>query len=321
MRVIDHINKAIEQKKTIFSYEILPPLRGNSIDMVYRTIDLLKPFDPKYINITTHRSEYEYKETAAGLYQKVAVRKRPGTIAIAAAIKTKYNINVVPHMLCSGFTKEETEYALMDLHYMGILDLLVLRGDKAKHEKGFIPEANGHQHASELQEQINNWNKGILLDGSQLKGPMGAGFSYSVAGYPEKHEEAPNLNSDLYWLKQKVDNGAEFIITQMFFDNSKYFEFVDKCKAEGINVPIIPGLKPITLTNQLNILPKIFHVDIPEDFAIELRKCKNNDEAVEVGVEWCTAQAKELKAAGVPNLHFYTMMARDSVARIAKEVF
>lgn len=321
MRVIDHINQAIEKKETIFSYEILPPLRGNSIDMVYKTIDLLKQFDPKYINITTHRSEYQYKEKADGLFEKVAVRKRPGTIAIAAAIKTKYNINVVPHMLCSGFSKEETEYALMDLHYLGIFDLLVLRGDKAKHEAGFIPDENGHAHASELQEQINQWNKGLLLDGSSIKGPIQSQFSYSVAGYPEKHDEAPNLDSDMYWLKKKVENGADYIITQMFFDNSKYFEFVDKCRKNDINVPIIPGIKPITLKNQLSVLPKIFHVDIPETFANELRKCKSNEEAVEVGVEWCIAQSKELKEAGVPNLHYYTMMARNSVERVAKEIF
>ncbi len=321
MRVIDHINKAIEEKKTIFSYEILPPLRGNSIDMVYNTIDLLKEFDPKYINITTHRSEYEYKETPDGLFKKVAVRKRPGTIAIAAAIKTKYNINVVPHMLCSGFSKDETEYALMDLHYLGIFDLLVLRGDKAKHDKAFTPDGEGHMHASELQEQINNWNNGFLSDGSKVKGPISTKFSYSVAGYPEKHEEAPNLDSDLYWLKQKVENGADYIITQMFFDNAKFFDFVDRCRKAGINVPIIPGLKPITLLNQLNVLPKIFHVDIPEAFANELRKCKSNDEVKEVGIEWCIAQSKELKEAGIPNLHYYTMMARESVARIAKEIF
>lgn len=321
MRVIDHIKAAEESNKAMFSYEILPPLRGNSIQNSYNTIDLLRDFDPKYINITTHRSEYEFMETTSGLYEKVAVRKRPGTIAIAAAIKSKYNINVVPHMLCSGFTKEETEYALMDLHYLGIFDLLILRGDKAKHERAFIPEINGHSHATGLQDQINNWNDGKLLDGSNINGPTDNKFSYCVAGYPEKHEEAPNLSFDLKWLKQKVDNGAEFIITQMFFDNAKYFEFVDKCRQMDIHVPIIPGLKPITLKNQLNVLPKIFHVDIPEAFANALLKSKNNEEAVEVGVEWCTQQAKELISAGVPNLHFYTMMARESVRRIVKTVF
>lgn len=321
MRVIDHIKEAENAKKTIFSYEILPPLRGNSIQNSYNTIDLLRDFDPKYINITTHRSDYEFKETTNGVYEKVAYRKRPGTIAIAAAIKSKYNINVVPHMLCSGFTKEETEYALMDLHYLGIFDLLVLRGDKAKHEQSFTPENNGHSHASDLQNQINNWNDRKMLDGSLIKGPVDNKFSYCVAGYPEKHEEAPNLSSDLTWLKHKVDKGAEFIITQMFFDNSKYFQFVEKCRQMDIHIPIIPGLKPITLKNQLNVLPKIFHVDIPEAFSNALLKCENNEEAVEVGVEWCRQQAKELISAGVPNLHFYTMMARNSVRRIAETVF
>lgn len=317
MRVIDHIKGA---ESPIFSYEILPPLRGNSIEKVFKTIELLREFDPKYINITTHRSEYEYQELPSGLFQKMAVRKRPGTIAIAGAIKTRYNVDVVPHMLCSGFTKEETEYALIDLNYLGILDLLLLRGDKGKHEKSFLPEENGHAHATELQGQVNNWNKGILLDGTNIGEPV-TPFSYSVAGYPEKHEEAPNLDSDLAYLKQKVDNGADYIITQMFFDNQKYYDYVDKCRAIGINVPIIPGLKPITLVNQLNVLPKIFKSDIPEALAIELRKCTSKEEATQVGYEWCVMQSKDLIANGVKNLHYYTLMATKSVERIAREVF
>ncbi len=320
MRVIDQILQAQEQKKTIFSYEILPPLRGNSIDRVYKTIDFLKEFNPAYINITTHRSEYEYQELPDGLFKKVSVRKRPGTISIAATIKSKYNINVVPHILCSGFSKDETEYALMDLNYLDIYDLLLLRGDKGKHEKSFVPEPNGHAHASDLQEQVNNWNKGILLDGSSI-GPLQNKFSYSVAGYPEKHEEAPNLDSDIAYLKQKVDNGADYIVTQMFFDNQKYFDFVDRCKNEGIHVPIIPGLKPITLMNQVHVLPKIFHVDLPIEFSKALMACKTKEEATEVGIEWCTMQAKELIAAGIPNLHFYSMMATKSVKRVAKAIF
>lgn len=320
MRVIDHILKAQKENRTIFSFEILPPLRGNTIDRVYKTIDTLKPFNPAYINITTHRSEYEYKELPDGLFEKVAVRKRPGTIAIAAAIKTKYNINVVPHMLCSGFSKDETEHALMDCNYLDISDLLLLRGDKAKHEKAFIPNKDGHHHATELQEQVNQWNKGLLSDGSNI-GPLLNQFSYSVAGYPEKHEEAPNIESDIHYLKQKVDNGAEYVITQMFFDNKKYFDFVDKCRKVGINVPIIPGLKPVTLMNQVHVLPKIFKVDLPVEFANALMACKSKEAATEVGVEWCTKQAKELIEAGVPNLHFYTMMATQSVKRVAEIVF
>lgn len=315
-RVIDHINNA---KSPIFSFEILPPLRGNGLETINKNIELLREFDPKYINITTHRSEYEYKSTGGRLYEKLAVRKRPGTIAVAAAIKSTFDITVVPHMLCSGFTKEETEYALMDLSYLGIYDLLVLRGDKGKHEHAFSPEKNGHSHAIELQQQINSWNKGQLLDGAEMK--IGSPFNYGVAGYPEKHEEAPNLESDIRFLKEKVDNGAEYIITQMFFDNQKYYDFVKRCKAAGINVPIIPGLKPLTLMNQLNVLPKIFKTDLPEPFAQELKKCKTNEEAAAVGVEWCTMQAKDLIANGTKNIHLYTLMATKSVASIAKDIF
>lgn len=315
-RVIDHIKSA---KSPIFSFEILPPLRGNGMDTVLKNIETLREFDPKYINITTHRSEYEFKTTEAGLYEKVAIRKRPGTIAVAAAVKSTFNISVVPHMLCSGFSKDETEYALMDLSYLGIYDLLLLRGDKAKHEASFIPEANGHSHATELQAQVNDWNKGQLLDGASMK--INQPFSYAVAGYPEKHEEAPNMIADLSYLKQKVDNGAEYIITQMFFDNQKYYDFVKLCNENGINVPIIPGIKPITLKNQLTVLPKIFSTELPEALVSALSKCKDNDEAKVVGTEWCTMQAKDLAANGVPNIHLYSMMATKSCAEVAKAVF
>lgn len=303
--------------KTAFSFELLPPLKGNGIEGVYRTIDALLEFDPKYINITTHRSEMVYKEKADGLFERVAERHRPGTVAIAAAILNKYKIPVVPHILCSGFTKEETEYVLIDLQFLGVTDLLLLRGDKARHDKAFIP--TGHSHATELQDQVNQFNQGYFLDGSQMKVP--ANFSYGMACYPEKHEEAPNLDDDLKYAKMKVDAGAEYLVTQMFFDNNKYFEFVDKCRAAGINVPIIPGLKPVTLANQLTILPKIFHTDIPEEFANELRKCQTDEEAAQVGVEWCTLQAKGLIDKGVPSIHFYTMMATQSVKKVAQSVY
>ncbi len=303
--------------KTAFSFELLPPLKGNGIEGVYRTIDALLEFDPKYINITTHRSEMVYKEKADGLFERVAERHRPGTVAIAAAILNKYKIPVVPHILCSGFTKEETEYVLIDLQFLGVTDLLLLRGDKARHDKAFIP--TGHSHATELQVQVNQFNQGYFLDGSQMKVP--ANFSYGMACYPEKHEEAPNLDDDLKYAKMKVDAGAEYLVTQMFFDNNKYFEFVDKCRAAGINVPIIPGLKPVTLANQLTILPKIFHTDIPEEFANELRKCQTDEEAAQVGVEWCTLQAKGLIDKGVPSIHFYTMMATQSVKKVAQSVY
>ena len=315
-RVIDHIKEA---KSPIFSFEILPPLRGNGMDTVLKNIEMLREYDPKYINITTHRSEYEFKTTEDDLYKKVVVRKRPGTIAVAAAVKSIFNISVVPHLLCSGFSKDETEYALMDLSYLGIYDLLVLRGDKAKHESGFIPEVDGHSHAMDLQRQVNNWNKGELLDGASMK--IKQPFSYAVAGYPEKHEEAPNVASDLDYLKQKVDNGAEYIVTQMFFDNQKYYDFVKQCRETGINVPIIPGIKPITLINQMTVLPKIFSTVLPEALVADLSQCKTNEAAAQVGVEWCTLQAKDLAANGVPNIHFYSMMATKSCATVAKAVF
>ena len=317
MKVIDLINNS---KGTAFSFEILPPLKGTGIEKLYQTIDTLREFDPKYINITTHRSEYVYKDLGNGLFQRNRLRRSPGTVAVAAAIQNKYNITVVPHILCSGFTREETEYVLLDLQFLGITDLLVLRGDKAKHESSFIPVGNGYHHAVELQEQINNFNKGIFVDGSEMK-VTNTPFSYGVACYPEKHEEAPNMESDIFYLKEKVKNGADYLVTQMFFDNEKYYAFVDRCRAEGITVPIIPGIKPIVFKNQLTVLPKIFRSDIPEPFATELRKCKTDDEAKAVGVEWCIQQCKDLIAHGVPSLHFYTMMASDSVYKVAKEVY
>lgn len=315
MSVVEKIKTA---KSTAFSFELLPPLKGNGMEGVYRTIDTLREFDPKYINITTHRSELVFKENGQGLFEQVAERHRPGTVAIAAAIQNKYKIAVVPHIICSGFTREETEYALIDLQFLGITDLLLLRGDKARHEREFSP--TGHKNATELQVQVNEFNQNLFLDGSKMKSPI-CPFSYGMACYPEKHEEAPNLDSDLFYAKQKVDAGAEYLVTQMFFDNQKYYDFVEKCRGIGINVPIIPGLKPITLKNQLTVLPKIFHTDIPEAFASELRKCETDIQAAEVGIEWCTMQAKDLKAHNAQSIHFYSMMATQSVKRVAKEVF
>jgi methylenetetrahydrofolate reductase (NADPH) len=317
MRVIDLITN---NQTTAFSFEILPPLKGNNIDRVYQTIDLLRPFDPKYINITTHRSEIVYKEVGQNLFKQVAERHRPGTVAIAAAIQNKYKINVVPHVICSGFTKSETEYALIDLQFLGIHDLLVLRGDKAKHEKNFSPSDDGHLHALDLQDQINDFNAGRFLDGTTMERAEPI-FSYGVAGYPEKHDEAPNMETDIIWLKEKVRRGAAYVVTQMFFDNERYFSFVERCRTEGINVPIIPGLKPITFMNQLTALPKIFHVDMPEALVLELSKCKTDAAATEVGVEWCIMQAKELKQHGVPSIHFYTLMASHSVKKVAEQVY
>lgn len=316
MKVIEHIKNS---KSTAFSFEVLPPLKGNSIASVYATIDKLREFDPKYINITTHRSEYVYKDTDDGLFKRVITRNRPGTVAIAAAIQSRYGITAVPHIICSGFSKYEIEYSLIDLNFLGIYDLLILRGDKAKHEQYFTPLPDGYSHAIELQQQVNLFNQGYFLDGS--KTTITTPFSYGVAGYPEKHDEAPNMEQDMMRLKAKVDAGAEYVVTQMFFDNAKYFAFVDKCREAGITVPIIPGIKPINLVNQLTVLPKVFHVDLPEALAVELGKCKDNKQAIEVGVEWGTMQARELKAQGVPSIHFYSMMATDSVYRIAKAVY
>ena len=317
MKVIDLIQGS---GKTAFSFEILPPLKGNSIQKVYNVIDKLREFDPKYINITSHHSEYIYKTLPDGKMEKVNIRKRPGSVAIASAIQNKYNITAVPHIICKGFTKEETEYALIDLNFLGVYDLLLLRGDIKTLEAADANSKLYHNHATDLQEQINNFNKGIAVDGSTFEANE-TPFSYGMACYPEKHEEAPNLDSDIYYLKQKVANGADYLVTQMFFDNQKYYDFVERCRVEGIQVPIIPGIKPVVFKNQLTVLPKIFRSDIPEPFASELRKCNTDEEAREVGVEWCINQCKDLVAHGVPSLHFYTMMATDSVYRVAKEIY
>lgn len=316
MKVIDLIRGA---ERTAFSFEILPPLKGNSIQKVYKVIDRLREFDPKYINITSHHSEFIYKTLPDGSFQKVNIRKRPGSVAIASAIQNKYGIPAVPHIICKGFTKDETEYALIDLNFLGVYDLLLLRGDVKTLEKPHEPELY-HEHATDLQRQVNDFNRGIAVDGSTFEANE-TPFSYGMACYPEKHEEAPNMDSDIFYLKEKVKNGADYLVTQMFFENAKYYAFVDRCRAEGITVPIIPGIKPIVFKNQLTVLPKIFRSDIPEEFASELRRCKDDAEVREAGVQWCIAQCKDLIAHGVPSLHFYTMMASDSVYRVAKEVY
>lgn len=308
------------QKQTAFSFELLPPLKGNDIKKVFGTIEALKEFDPLYVNITSHRDEVVYKNTDKGLFERSVIRKRPGTVAVAASIQHKYGLNVVPHIICSGFTKSETEYALIDLNFLGIHDVLLLRGDNSNKERFLQVNDECNSYAYDLVNQVSDLNQGKFLDGTLID-PFDTPFSFGVAGYPEKHEEAPNMESDLFWLKKKVEAGAEYIVTQMFFDNQKYFEFVDKCRAMGIQVPIVPGLKPITLKNQLTVLPKIFHVDIPEAFAKELRKCKTDEEVKTVGVEWGIQQAKELIQHNVPTLHFYTMMATQSVRQIAQAIY
>lgn len=306
-------------QQTAFSFEVLPPLKGNSIDNVFETIDRLSVFNPAYINITTHRIDIIYKETESGLYRQFTDRKRPGTVAIATAIKNKYRIPTVPHLICSGFSQAEIEYELIDLAFLGITDLLVLRGDNAKQDAHFMPAKNGHQYAIELQQQINRFNEGILMDGSKME--VQTPFSYGIAGYPEKHKEAKDSESDLRVLKTKIEAGAQYIVTQMFFDNAKYFAFVEQCHQVGINVPIVPGLKPITSMSHLTMLPQTFHIVFPEELTQELHKCKNNDSARALGVEWCAHQALQLKAAAVPSIHFYSMNAVQSIEQIARMIF
>jgi 5,10-methylenetetrahydrofolate reductase len=316
MKVIDLINNS---KKTAFSFETLPPLKGNSIQKVYNVIDKLLEFDPKYVNITSHHSDYIYKTLPDGTFQKVNIRKRPGSVAIASAIQNKYKIPAIPHIICKGFTKEETEYALIDLNFLGVYNLLLLRGDSKSLEPATDPNVY-HNYATELQEQVNNFNQGIAVDGSTFEANE-TPFSYGMACYPEKHEEAPNMESDIFYAKEKVRNGAEYLVTQMFFDNQKYFDFVDRLRAEGITIPIIPGIKPIVFKNQLTVLPRVFRSDIPEPLAGELRKCKDDDAVKTVGIEWGVKQCKELISHGVPSIHFYSLMATDSVRQIAKEIY
>ena len=305
---------------TAFSFEILPPLKGNSIDKVFRDIDRLREFNPRYINITTHSSECVYRDMGGGVYRCGRLRRRPGTVAVAAAVQSKYGIPVVPHILCSGFTKEETEYVLIDLQFLGIYDLLLLRGDKVRHEPAFMPEEGGNAHATDLIAQVNDFNRGIFVDGSPIKQP-GTPFSYGVACYPEKHEESPNIESDIYWLKQKVVAGAEYAVTQLFYDNARYFDFVRRVRAEGIDIPIIPGIKPVSKLSQLSVVPRTFKVDIPPALSSELVRCKTDADAARVGVEWCVAQCRELMKAGVPSIHFYSYSAIDSVYDVARQIY
>lgn len=303
-------------RETLFSFEVLPPLRGKSIDQIYGAIDRLMPFNPAFIEITTHRSDYVYKEVQPGQFKRVEERLRPGTVAIAYAIKQRYGVPVVPHIICSGYSQQDTEYELIDLAYLDLKDLIVLRGDKSKQDSRFIPKEGGLQYASELCAQINDFNRGQLLFGERHELLGDVPFSYGVAGYPEKHEEAMSLAADMRALKHKVDLGAGYIVTQMFFDNQKYFDFVDRCREAGINVPIVPGLKPLGTLNHRTMLPRTFHIDFPEELVEMLEKCKTNDEVKEVGVEWAVLQCRELKAHDVPSLHFYTMNAAAQIEKI-----
>ena len=318
MKVTEHIQNA--NGKPLFSFEILPPLKGQNIQSIFDSIDPLMEFNPPFIDVTYHREEYEFKELENGLLQKKIVKKRPGTVGICAGIQNKYNVDAIPHILCGGFTKEDTENLLIDLDFLGIDNVVALRGDAVKSEIYFKPEKEGHAFASELVSQIHNLNNGIYLD-ADLQNSSSTDFCIGVAGYPEKHMEAPSLDSDIHFLKQKIKNGADYIITQMFFDNQKFFEFVAKCRAAGITVPIIPGLKPIATKKQLNLIPHRFSIELPDALIMEVVKAKDNDAVKQIGIEWCIQQSKELVAAGIPVLHYYSMGKAENVKAIATTIF
>lgn len=318
MKVTEHISQA--KNKTLFSLEIIPPRKGENIQNIFDHLDPLMEFKPPFIDVTYHREEYVYKKHPNGLLEKKTTRKRPGTVGICAALKHRYEVDPVPHIICGGFTKEETENALIDLNFLGIDNVLVLRGDAIKSESKFTPEPEGNDYAIDLLHQVKGMNEGEYLD-DEMENANPTDFCIGVAGYPEKHFEAPSLKSDLKFLKQKVDAGAEYIVTQMFFDNQKFFEFEKKCREIGINVPIIPGLKPFKTKTQLSVLPSFFKIDLPDDLVEAVENCKDNKEVQQVGIEWGIQQSKELKEHGVPVLHYYSMGKSSSVKMIAEAVF
>jgi len=317
MKIIEHIEKG---QGTLFSFEILPPLKGVGIQSIFDGIDPLMEFNPSFIDVTYHREDFLLKQRADGSFDRVSTRKRPGTVAICAAIQNKYHIDAVPHIICGGFTRDDTETALIELNFLGIDNVLALRGDARKGDVNFIPENRGNKNALDLIHQVKNMNSGIYLD-EELTNATESDFCIGAACYPEKHMDAPNLQSDLKFLKRKVEAGAEFLVTQMFFDNQHYFDFVQKCRDIGINVPIIPGIKPISTKKQLMVLPKIFHIDMPEELVNQVEKCSNNEEVKQVGIEWTTKQCKELMAQDVPVLHFYTMGKAYQTKEICKNIF
>lgn len=302
-----------------FSFEVLPPLKGTGTERLFKTIEELKEYDPTYVNITTHHSEYIYRELDNGQYERLRIRRRPGTVAIAAAIQNRFGLPVIPHVICSGATRESIEYELIDLQFLGIENVLLLRGDKAKDDRVFMPTPGGHAHTTDLIEQVNRFNDGFFDDGSPIKHP-GRRFHYGVAAYPEKHEEAPNMEMDLEYLKMKQDLGAEYAVTQLFYDNAKYFAFVEAARAAGITIPIVPGLKPFAKLSQLTVVPRTFHCDLPQELASEVVKCKTDDDAKALGVEWTTEQCRQLYDAGVGNIHFYTVSAVESVKEVARRL-
>ena len=317
MRITELIS---QDKGTAFSFEVLPPLKGAGIRKLQDDISTLMEFGPKYINITTHRSEMVTKDLGNGLLQRTPLRRRPGSVAVAAALQQEFGVPIVPHILCSGFTREETEYVLIDLQYLGITNLLLLRGDKAPEDKEFRPTKDGYSHTTELQKQVNDFNRGLFMDGSEMMEP-GPQFSYGVACYPEKHEEAPNMTQDALWFKRKIELGAEYGVTQMFFDNRKYFDFVEKMRQDGVKVPIIPGIKPLVSRKQLTVLPRVFHCDLQEELTAEVMRCKDDDQVKQVGIEWTVKQCRELISAGVPSIHFYMTGNVNSLKKVAAEIF
>jgi methylenetetrahydrofolate reductase (NADPH) len=314
------LTEYISPDKTLFSFEILPPLKGKSITSLYDAIDPLMEFKPAFVDVTYHREEYVMRERSDGGYDKVSIRKRPGTVAICASIMNKYQVEAVPHIICGGFSKDETESALIDLNYLGVQNILAIRGDNLKEERMFKKEKGGNANALELIRQIKDMNAGVYLD-TELQNANETNFCVGAAGYPEKHIDAPNMEADLKFLKRKVDAGAEFITTQMFFDNDKYFEYVENCRKAGINVPIIPGIKPITKKAHFYTLPKIFNIDIPVDLYSDLDNAKDDAEARQIGIEWCINQCKELKLKKVPALHFYTMSFSKATKEVISEIF
>ena len=318
MQVIDHFEQAKDQ--TLISFEVLPPLKGGKMKSIFDVLDPLMEFKPPFVDVTYHREEYVYNKNANGYYEKTSIRKRPGTVGICAAIMHRYGIDAVPHLICGGFTKEDTENALIDLNFLNINNVLTIRGDARKFDGRFIPEEGGHTYAVDLIKQVAAMNAGHYLD-SNIENGAKTDFCIGVAGYPEKHFESPNFQTDLKYLKEKIDAGGDYIVTQMFFDNRKFFEFVDACRNLGIDVPIVPGLKPLTRLYQLKSLPRMFYVNMPEELVREVQKVKDDKSAKELGIEWCIAQSKELKSKGVPCVHYYTMGDTKTITRIAKAIY
>lgn len=318
MKVTEYFEKANGQ--ALISFEVLPPLKGGSMKAIFDALDPLMEFKPPFIDVTYHREEYIYRRRSSGYYEKSSIRKRPGTVGICAAIMHRYGVDAVPHLICGGFTQEDTENALIDLNFLNINNVLALRGDARKFDGRFIPEEEGHEYAIDLVRQIADMNHGKYLD-DNIENGMSTDFCIGVAGYPEKHFEAPNMDVDLAYTKAKIDAGAGYIVTQMFFNNQKYFDFVEKCRAAGINVPIVPGLKPVTKLYQLNALPRIFHLDLPEPLVTAIQSAKDAEGRRQAGIEWCIHQSKELKAGGAPCLHYYTMGDSDTIRQIAEAVY